>query len=130
MHKIDCPNCKKEFELDPAGYADIKKQVRDEIFAREVAERVEENASKITAELEKKAAVDLRALEDQINNLKNDLKETQTKSKRDSDDAEKKRNNDIEKIEASKEIEITELRGKLKLSESEQKVAVNNAVTV
>ena len=130
MHKIDCPNCKKEFELDPAGYADIKKQVRDEIFAGEVAERVEENASKITAELEKKAAADLRALQDHINNLKNDLKETQTKSKRDSDDAEKKRNNDIEKIEASKEIEITELRGKLKLSESEQKVAVNNAVTV
>ena len=129
MHKIDCPNCKKEFELDPAGYADIKKQVRDEIFAREVAERVEENASKITAELEKKAAADLRALEDQFKNLKNDLKETQTKSKRDSDDAEKKRNNDIEKIEASKKIEITELRGKLKLSESEQEVAVNNAVS-
>ena len=74
MHKIDCPNCKKEFELDPAGYADIKKQVRDEIFAGEVAERVEENASKITAELEKKAAADLRALQDHINNLKNDLK--------------------------------------------------------
>jgi hypothetical protein len=130
MHKIDCPNCKKEFELDPVGYADIKKQVRDEIFAREVAERVEENASKITAELEKKAAADLRALEDQINNLKNDLKETQTKSKRDSDDAEEKRNNDIEKVEAAKEIEIAGLRGELNLSASQQEVAVNNAVSV
>ncbi len=39
MNKIVCPNCKKAFELDEAGFADILKQVRDEAFNNDIQER-------------------------------------------------------------------------------------------
>jgi hypothetical protein len=29
MNEIICPNCKKAFKVDEAGFADIVKQVRD-----------------------------------------------------------------------------------------------------
>src|SRR5680860_501949 len=39
MNKIICPNCKKAFEIDEAGFADILKQVRDEEFNKDLKER-------------------------------------------------------------------------------------------
>ena len=40
MNKIICPHCKKAFEVDEAGYADILKQVRDQQFTEELHERL------------------------------------------------------------------------------------------
>lgn len=68
MHEIICPNCKKAFKIDEAGYADILKQVRDEAFEQQLHERLElaeqdkRNAvelaiTKVTSELERAAAV-------------------------------------------------------------------------
>ncbi len=67
MHEIICPNCKKAFKIDEAGYADILKQVRDKEFEQQLRERLElaerdkRNAvelaiTKVTSELEKTAA--------------------------------------------------------------------------
>lgn len=67
MHEIICPNCKKAFKIDEAGYADILKQVRDEAFEQQLHERLEladqdkQNAvelaiTKVTSELERAAA--------------------------------------------------------------------------
>jgi len=39
MNDIICPNCKKVFKVDEAGFADILKQVRDEEFNKELKER-------------------------------------------------------------------------------------------
>ena len=36
MHEIICPNCKKAFKIDEAGYADIMKQVRDSEFEQQL----------------------------------------------------------------------------------------------
>lgn len=41
MNEIMCPKCKTVFQLDESGYADIVKQVRDQEFNDELAERVE-----------------------------------------------------------------------------------------
>src|SRR3989338_1251431 len=38
---IICPNCKKAFKVDEAGFADILKQVRDHEFEKALHERVE-----------------------------------------------------------------------------------------
>src|SRR4051812_10063095 len=68
MHEISCPNCKKVFKIDEAGYADILKQVRDSQFEQQLHERlelaeqdkrkaVELATTKVTSELEKVAAV-------------------------------------------------------------------------
>ncbi|BDR54495.1 hypothetical protein KIMH_06060 [Bombiscardovia apis] len=53
MHEISCPNCKKAFKIDEAGYADILKQVRDEDFDKQVHERLEQ------AERESQKALEL-----------------------------------------------------------------------
>ena len=53
MNEIVCPNCKKAFKVDEAGFADILKQVRDRQFEDELqkrldlAEKEKENAVKI-----------------------------------------------------------------------------------
>ena len=41
MHDIICPNCKKAFKIDEAGYADILKQVRDDVFEQQLHERLD-----------------------------------------------------------------------------------------
>jgi len=53
MHEIICPHCKKPFNIDEAGYADILKQVRDREFKQQLQERLE------LAEKEKMNAVNL-----------------------------------------------------------------------
>lgn len=39
MNEIICPNCKKAFQIDESGMADIVRQVRDSEFGKEIAER-------------------------------------------------------------------------------------------
>jgi len=41
MSEIICPNCKKAFKIDEAGYANILKQVRDEEFEKQLVERLQ-----------------------------------------------------------------------------------------
>lgn len=41
MNEIICPNCKKAFKIDEAGFADILKQVRNHEFEKELYERIE-----------------------------------------------------------------------------------------
>jgi hypothetical protein len=36
MNEIICPNCKKAFKVDEAGFGDILKQVRDHQFEEEL----------------------------------------------------------------------------------------------
>jgi len=60
MHEIKCPNCKKAFTIDEAGYADILKQVRDDDFEHQLQERLENAVelatTKVTSKWEKTAA--------------------------------------------------------------------------
>lgn len=42
MNEIVCPNCKKAFKIDEAGFADILKQVRDSQFEDELHKRLDE----------------------------------------------------------------------------------------
>ncbi len=53
MHEIICPHCRKAFEIDEAGYADILKQVRDRDFEQQLHERLE------LAEQDKRSAIEL-----------------------------------------------------------------------
>jgi hypothetical protein len=53
MNEIICPNCKKAFRIDEAGFANILKQVRDDEFDEEIHLKLE------TAEKDKQNAVKL-----------------------------------------------------------------------
>ena len=87
MNEIICPNCKKAFKVDEAGFADILKQVRDHEFEHKLKNRLN------LAEKEKESAVKLAEA-----NIKNTLQEqlakkdhelTVLKAKSDSELAEK-----------------------------------------
>jgi hypothetical protein len=106
MNEIICPNCKKAFKVDEAGFADIVKQVRDHQFQEELENRLS------LAEKEKENAVKLAEA-----TLKNRLQE----------DLVKKEKELSEKL-AHKETEIAQIKAKLHNAETEKKLSVAEAI--
>jgi hypothetical protein len=105
MNKIVCPNCKTAFDMDEAGYADILKQVRDEEFSKELAEREE----RFTAE--KASAIELAE-----EKTKSTLRTEFVKLQKENADVEAKKNAEIQKLEAT--VAASEMEKKLALSEA------------
>lgn len=117
MNEIICPNCKKAFKVDEAGFADIVKQVRDHQFEEELQNRLN------LADKEKESAVKLAEA-----NVRNSLQEQF--AKKDKELTELKAKSDLtlsEKLN-KKEAEITQLKAKIDNVEVEKKLAVNEAV--
>ncbi|HLD17815.1 MAG TPA: DUF2130 domain-containing protein [Patescibacteria group bacterium] len=118
MNDIICPNCKKIFKVDEAGFADILKQVRDYRFEEELLERLN------IAEKEKENAIKL-AEANITNTLQKDL------AKKDTELAEMKskfHNAELEKkfavTEAVNKVEKErdELVGELKSKDTEKQL--------
>ena len=117
MNEIICPNCKKAFKVDEAGFADILKQVRDHQFEEELKSRLE------LADKEKEGAVKLAEA-----NIRNSLQEQL--AKKDAALAELKSQSELA-LSAKlnkKETEIANLKAKIDNVEVEKKLAVNEAV--
>ena len=117
MNEIICPNCKKAFKIDEAGFADIVKQIRDYEFQEELHEREmllkadKENAVKLAEERTKSA-------------LKDDLvkKETEiAKLKAEKESA-------LSVLKSQKDTELAQLEAKIQSSEIEKKLAITEAV--
>lgn len=106
MNEIICPNCKKAFKIDEAGFADIVKQIRDHQFEEELENRLN------LAEKEKESAVKLAEA-----NFKSLLQE----------DLNKKDKELSEKL-AFKDAEIAQIKSKLDSAELERKLSVTEAV--
>ena len=87
MNEIICPNCKKAFKVDEAGFADILKQVRDHQFEEELQNRLN------IAEKEKQSAVKLAEA-----NIKNSLQEELAK-----------KDNELIKLNAQNELALSEI---------------------
>lgn len=119
MKEIICPNCKKAFVADEAGFADILKQVRDHQFEEELQNRLN------LAEKEKVNAVQLA--EAKLKNaLQGDL------ASKDKEISELKAANErilVEKL-ASKDREIAEMKSKIDLAEVQKKLTVTEAVKI
>ena len=117
MNDIICPNCKKVFKVDEAGFADILKQVRDHQFEEELKERLN------LAEKEKNDAVKLTEA-----NLKNSFQGNLTK--KDQEIAELKATNDHELSEkmSKKESEISEMKSTIENADLREKLAVSEAI--
>lgn len=98
MNEIICPNCKKAFKVDEAGFADILKQIRDHQFEEELQKRLN------LAEKEKDNAVKLAEA-----NLKNSFQEELSKK-------------DKELIELKAKNENAEIDKKLTVTEAIQKI--------
>ncbi|MFL0080734.1 DUF2130 domain-containing protein [Tenacibaculum maritimum] len=117
MNEIICPNCKKAFKVDEAGFADILKQVRDHQFEEELNNRL------LLAEKEKQSALKLAEA-----NLRNLFQKEL--AKRDQELTNFKARNHAEVTEklARKEMEITNMRSKIQSAETEKKLEVSEAV--
>lgn len=108
MNEIICPHCKKAFQIDEAGFADILKQVRNQEFEKELHDRLE------LLEKDKENAVKLA--------------EANTKSALQDDIA--KKDAEIAKLKAEKDAETDKLQAKLDSVETEKKLAINEAINV
>ena len=117
MNEIICPNCKKAFKVDEAGFADILKQVRDHEFDRELYDRLE------MMEKDKENAVKL-AEANTKNALQSDI------SSRDALIAELRAEKaaEIAKLKAQREAEILRLQSQIESSETAKELAVTQAV--
>lgn len=128
MNEIICPHCKKAFKVDEAGFADILKQVRDQVFEKELHERLE------LFEREKQNAVQL-AEEKTKNHLqaeaaKKDAQIAELTSSKQSLLAElrAKQENELTGLKARKDAEIAKLQAQLEAAETDKKLALNEAV--
>jgi len=117
MNEIICPNCKKAFKIDEAGFADLLKQVRDHQFEEEILNRL------AFAEKEKESAVKLAEA-----NVRFALQENL--SKKDRELSELKAQSEMALAEKlnKKDTEIAQLRARMESVEVEKKLAVNEAV--
>jgi hypothetical protein len=116
MNEIICPNCKKAFKVDEAGFADILKQVRDHQFEEEIQSRL------ALAEREKQSAVKLAEA-----NIKNAFQEQL--ARKDQELAQLKANKEVELSEklSKKEHELMHLKAKIEKAEVEKKLAITEA---
>ncbi|WP_016990977.1 DUF2130 domain-containing protein [Flavobacterium sp. ACAM 123] len=117
MNEIICPNCKKAFKVDEAGFADILKQVRDHQFEEEIQNRLK------LADKEKESAIKLAEA-----NIRNSVQDQL--AKKDKELTELKAQSDLALAEKlnKKEAEITQLKAKIDNVALEKKLAVNEAV--
>jgi hypothetical protein len=128
MNEIICPNCKKAFKVDEAGFADILKQVRDHQFDEELKTRLN------LAEKDKEIAIKLAEA-----NLKNSFQDEI--SQRDLMISDLKMKNElilVEKIAEKeremsvqltrKEAELADMKSKVEKAKLEEQISVTAAV--
>lgn len=117
MNEIICPNCKKAFKVDEAGYADILKQVRDHQFEEELKNRL------AIAEREKQNAVTLAE-----EKTKNALQEKLAEKDRQLAELKAQKELELSKKIAEKESELLQVKSKLENAETEKKLALKEAI--
>jgi hypothetical protein len=119
MNEIICPNCKKAFKVDEAGFADILKQVRDHQFEEELTNRLN------LAEKEKENAVKLAEA-----NLRNSMQESLLK--KDSEISALKAKNEKELLEKlnEKESELAAMKAKIGNAELDKKLAISEVTKI
>ena len=117
MNKIICPNCKKDFEIDEAGFADILKQVRDEEFNKELKER-----ERIFVD-DKENAVKLAKA-----NMINVFQKETAKSKAEIAELTARKDREFSEFITKKESELAEMKSRINNANLEQKLAVTEAI--
>ncbi|MBQ7885866.1 MAG: DUF2130 domain-containing protein [Clostridia bacterium] len=125
MQEIKCPKCGEVFQVDESGYAAIVKQVRDEEFKKELAQRERAFLS------EKNMAVELAVRQTQA---EKDRLIEQLRARIQSGDAEKSaalREADAKSLLAlaQKDAEIERLKSQLRAGEADRQLAVHSAVS-
>ena len=122
MEQVVCPHCKKEFEMDAAGYADIVKQIKDAEFETEINQRLQSEQEKhvlavkvAEAKIKEDSAKNITDKDKQIGRLKNELKSAEIKAKL-----------EVNEAKSPLEGEIKDLKNEIKLKENEKELLEKN----
>ncbi len=117
MNEIICPNCKKAFKIDEAGFADIVKQVRNHEFEEELQKQAAHLKS------EKESAIELA-----VERMKASL--TTNINKKDSEITALKSERELAltRLASEKDAELSDMRSRLIAIEAEKALAINEAV--
>ena len=117
MNEIKCPKCNQVFKADEAGFADIKKQVRDREFEDELREKIN------SVERESKSAVQLAEAA-----VREELKDQLWK--KDQALIELKANGEKQLAEATskKDLEIEKLKYQLDSSKMDAQISITEAL--
>ncbi|GHC45265.1 DUF2130 domain-containing protein [Ulvibacter litoralis] len=117
MNEIICPNCKKAFKVDEAGFADILKQVRDHQFEEELNNRL------ALAEKEKQSAVQLAEAK-----TKNSFQEALAKKDRELSLLKANNATDLAEKLAKKETEIATMKSQIQQAKIQKMLDVSEAI--
>lgn len=129
MNEVICPHCKIAFRVDETGFADIVKQIRDHEFETElherlaVAEREKANEVKLT---EVKTRSEVQA---EITRRDAEIAELKARATAKIKELEAERELREAQLSAQKDHELSELRAQVVALESENKLAVTEAVS-
>jgi len=117
MNEIICPNCKKAFKVDEAGFADILKQVRDHQFEEEIQQQL------ALAEKEKASAIKLAEA-----NVRNAIQQELAQKEKELNDLKAQNALTLTEKLNQKQTEINALQAKMDQVEVEKQLAVTQAV--
>lgn len=116
-NQISCPNCRKEFTIDEAGYANISKQIRDQQFEEELQSRIE------LVQKEKQQAVLLNETK-----LKSDFREKLSEKDQQITQLKAHSATVLSQKLSEKEKQINEMQSKIQHAEMEKALAVSEAI--
>ncbi|MFM7233328.1 MAG: DUF2130 domain-containing protein [Flavobacteriales bacterium] len=117
MNEIICPNCKKAFKVDEAGFADILKQVRDHQFEEEIQQQL------ALAEKEKVSAIKLAEA-----NVRSTIQQELAQKDKELNDLKAQNALTLTEKLNQKQTEINALQAKMDQVEVEKQLAVTQAV--
>jgi len=136
MSNISCPHCGQDFKIDESGYTEILKQVRNQEFDHEIHQRLELAAKEQTSAVElaksqQRAEMQeaLSPVENERDSLKNQLETIRRENEAAQRLADVERANQLQAASIEKNEEIQALRAQLEAKETEQALAVSQAVT-
>lgn len=140
MNEIICPHCKKAFQVDEAGFADILKQVRTSEFEKELHERVmllerdKQSAVKLAEEKTKnQLAADIARRDAEIAELRASQKAAAERAKLETEAQVTRLKSEVTQkvleLKSTKDAEIADLQAKLQSAKSDSKLALSEAVS-
>jgi hypothetical protein len=140
MNEIICPNCKKAFKIDEAGFADIVKQIRDHEFEDELNKREaflkadKESAVQLAEERVKNTLKDdISKKEQEIATLNTKLvtiaKQTESDTKLAALEDKQKIEEDFRQRLSDKDTEISEIKHRKELEEEKLKEQLRSSET-
>ena len=136
MSEISCPHCKKAFQVDETGYAEILKQVRNEEFEQQLHERLELAERETLAKLEKAEVAQELAVKEALteavqerDQARSEIESLQREAKAAEELARVKSAQALEQASSTKDRQIQALQAELESKATEQDLAITRAVT-